>query len=115
MSDGSSITKNMNSFNIETIRLFPMDIKIIEEEECIILLCYFHDSWDNLVMDIGSNLTTLMLEDVVFYLLSEGMRYKNMKGLTKYALMVRGRLVDKDKDKFSSRKSKSKGRSKYPF
>jgi hypothetical protein len=37
-----------------------------------------------------------------------------MKGSTKGALMVRGRLVDIDKGKFSGRKSKSKGRSKSP-
>jgi hypothetical protein len=38
-----------------------------------------------------------------------------MEGLTKYALVVRGRLVDRDKRKFSFRKSKSKGRSKSPI
>jgi hypothetical protein len=35
-----------------------------------------------------------------------------MEGSTKDALVVRGRLNDKDKGKFSNRKSKSKGRSK---
>jgi hypothetical protein len=30
-----------------------------------ILLCSFPDSWDSLVMAIGSNTTTLVLEDVV--------------------------------------------------
>jgi hypothetical protein len=83
-----------------------VDIKITEEEKCIILLCSFPDSWDSLVMAIGSNLTTLVLEDVVASLLSEEMRWKNMEGSTKDALMVRGRLVDRDKGKFSGRKSK---------
>jgi hypothetical protein len=78
------------------------------------LLCSFPDSWDSLVMAIGSNLTTLMLEDVVASLLSEEMRWKNMEGSTKDALMVRGRLIDRDKGKFSGRKSKLKGRSKSP-
>jgi hypothetical protein len=68
-----------------------MDIKIIDEEKCIILLCSFPDSWDILVVAIGSNTTTLKLEDVVASLLSEEMRRKNMEGLTKDALVVRGR------------------------
>jgi hypothetical protein len=67
-----------------------VDIKIIEEEKCIILLCYFPDSWDVLVVAIGSNTTTLALEDVVSSLLSEEMRRKNMEGLTKDDLVVRG-------------------------
>jgi hypothetical protein len=41
-------------------------------------------------MAIGSNSTTLALEDVVASLLSEEMRRKNMEGLTKDALVVRG-------------------------
>jgi PBP1b-binding outer membrane lipoprotein LpoB len=63
-------------------------------------------------MDIGSNTTTLALEDMVSSLLLEEMRRKNMEGLTKDALVVRGRLVDRDKGIFSSRNFKSKGRSK---
>jgi hypothetical protein len=65
-----------------------------------------------LVRAIGSNSTTLVLEDVVASLLSEEMRRNNMEGSTKDALVVRGRPVDRDKGKFSDRKSKSKGRSK---
>jgi hypothetical protein len=79
-----------------------MDIKITKEDKCIILLCSLPDSWDRLVMAIRSNSTTLMLEDVVSSLISEEMRQKNMKGLTKDALMVRGRLVNRGKGKFSS-------------
>jgi hypothetical protein len=48
-----------------------VDIKIIEEEKSIILLCSFSDSWDSLVVDIGSNTTILALEDVVAFLFSE--------------------------------------------
>jgi hypothetical protein len=68
--------------------------------------------WDRLVMATGSNTTTLTLEDVVASLLSEEMRRKNMEGLIKDALVVRGQLVDRDKGKFSFRKSKLKGRYK---
>jgi hypothetical protein len=56
-----------------------VDINIIDEEKCISLLCYFPDSWDILVVAIGNNTTTLVLEDVVASLLLEEMRRKNME------------------------------------
>jgi hypothetical protein len=112
MSEDSSVTKHLNVFNTIISQLSYMDKKIIEEEKCVILICYFPDSWDSLVMAIGSNSTTLALEDMAASLLSEEMRRKNMEGLTKYALTVRGRLIDRDKGNFSGRNSK--GRSKSP-
>jgi hypothetical protein len=63
-------------------------------------------------MDIGSNTTKLVLEDVVSSLLSEEMIRNNMEGSTKDALVVRGQPIDRDKVKFSVRKSKLKGISK---
>jgi hypothetical protein len=89
-----------------------VDIKITEEEKCIILSCSFPESWDSLVMSIGSNTTTLALEDMVSSLFSEEMRRNNMEGWTKDALVVRGRSVSRDKGKLSSRNSKLKGRYK---
>jgi hypothetical protein len=79
-----------------------VDIKITEEDKCISLLCSLLDSWDGLVMTIGSNTTTLTLEDMVASMLFEEMRQKNMEGSTKDALLVRGRLIDRGKGKFSS-------------
>jgi hypothetical protein len=64
--------------------------KIIEAEKCVILLCSLLDLWDSLVVEIGRNSTTLALEDVVTSLLLEEMRRKNMKGLTKDPIVVRG-------------------------
>jgi hypothetical protein len=89
-----------------------VDIKITEEEKWISLLCYFPNSWDSLVMAIGSNTTTLTLKDVVASLLSEEMRRKNMEGSTKDDLVVRVQSVERDKGKFSDINSKSKGRLK---
>jgi hypothetical protein len=80
-------------------QLSSVDIKFTKEEKYMILLCSFPDSWDSLVVAIGTNTTTLALEDVVASILSEEMGRKNMEGLTKYALVVRGQLVDKDKRK----------------
>jgi hypothetical protein len=52
---------------------------------------------------------------MVSSLLLEEMIRKNMEQSKKYALVVRGRMVDRDKGKLFSIKSKSKGRSKYPI
>jgi hypothetical protein len=64
---------------------------------------------------IGGNSTKLALEDVVASLLSKEMRRKNMEGSTKDALVLRGQPVDREKGKFSSIKSKSKGIFKSPI
>jgi hypothetical protein len=90
MIDGSSVIEHLNLFNIILIHLSFVDIKIIEEEKCIILLCSLLESWDSLVVTIRSNTNTLALEDVVASMLSKEMRRKNMEGSTKDALMVRG-------------------------
>jgi hypothetical protein len=71
MSDDSSVTEHLNAFNTILSQLSFMDIKITEEEKCISLLCSFPNSWDSLVVAIRSNTTTLALEDMVVYLLSE--------------------------------------------
>jgi hypothetical protein len=90
MGDGSLVKEHINAFNTIISQLLSVDIKIIEEEKCISLLCSFPYSWDGLVVAIGSNLTTLALEYMVASLLSEKMRRKNMEGSTKDALMARG-------------------------
>jgi hypothetical protein len=71
MSDGSLVTGHLNVFNTVLNQLSFLYIKIIDEEKCIIPLCSLTDSWDSLVMAIGSNTTTLVLEDVVASLLSK--------------------------------------------
>jgi hypothetical protein len=104
MREGSSVTEHLNVFNIIISKLSFVDIKITKEEKCISLLCSLLDFWDSLVVAIGSNSTTLALEDMVASLLLEEMRRKDMEGSTKDALVVRGRSTDKDKGKFFGRK-----------
>jgi hypothetical protein len=89
MSDGRSVRENLNAFNNMIIHLFSVDTKIIEEEKCSNLFCSFPNSWDSLVVIIVSNITTLMLEKSIPYMLLEEMRSKNMEGFTKDALVVR--------------------------
>ena len=73
MSDGDLVTEHLNAFNTIISDLFSVDIRITKEKGMIIL-CSFPDSWDNLVMDSGSNNTTLKLDDVVATLFLEEMR-----------------------------------------
>ena len=68
--------------------------------------------WDNLVMAIGSNNTTLKIDDVVASLLFEEMRWKNMEGSTNEALTIRGQSINRRKGKYSSGRSISRGKSK---
>jgi hypothetical protein len=68
---------------------------IAEEYKCITLLCSLLDSWDNLVVAIGSTTqSTLNYEDVVASFLSEEMRQKSMDGHSIDDLFVRGRTQD---------------------
>ena len=92
MEDGDSVTKHLNAFNTLVSQLVSVNITIAEEDKCITLLCSFLNSWDNLVVEIGStNQYTLKYEDVVSSLLSEEMRWKSMDSHNTDALFVRVR------------------------
>ena len=56
---------HLNSFNTMVSQLVSVEIKISDEDKCISLLCSLPDSWDSLVVSIGSNTTTLSFDDVV--------------------------------------------------
>jgi hypothetical protein len=114
MRDGDSVAEHLNAFNTVVSQLVSVDIKISDEDKCISLLCSLPDSWDSLVVAIGSNTTSLKFEEVVSSLLSEEMRRKNMEGHSTDTLFARGRSQERNKSNFSSGRSKSKGRSKSP-
>ena len=80
MKDGDSVTEHLNTFNTVVTQLSSIDIKISYEDKCISLLCSLPDSWDSLVIVIGSNTTTLNFDDIVSTLLSQEMRWRNMEG-----------------------------------
>eukprot|EP00253_Pinus_taeda_P001585 PITA_01585 len=84
------------------------------EDKCISWLCSLPDSWDSLVIAIGSNATALQFDEIVSALLTEEMRRKNMDNQNGDALSVRGRSQNRNKNKSSSGRSKSRGRSKSP-
>jgi hypothetical protein len=112
MKDGDSVTEHLNAFNTVVSQLLSVDINIYDEDKCISLLFSLPDSWDSLVVAIGSNATTLSFDDVVSSLLLEEMRWKNMEIQSTYALFVRGCSQERNKNKSSSGRSKSRGRSK---
>ncbi|WP_420359186.1 hypothetical protein [Mannheimia haemolytica] len=53
------MTEHLNTFNTMVSQLLSVDIKISDEDKCINLLCSLPNSWDSLVIAIGSNETTL--------------------------------------------------------
>jgi len=79
MKDGDSVTEHLNAFNIVVSQLAFVDIKISDEDKCINLLCYLLDSWDSLVIAIGSNATAFHFDEIVSALRMEEMRRKNME------------------------------------
>eukprot|EP00253_Pinus_taeda_P020390 PITA_20390 len=79
MKDGDSVSEHLNVFNTMVIQLASIDIKSSDEDKCISLLCSLPDSWDSLVIAIGSNATALHFDEIVSSLLMEEMRQKNME------------------------------------
>jgi hypothetical protein len=114
MRDGYSMEENLNIFNIMVSQLVSVEIKISDEDKCISLLCSLPDSWDIMVVAIGSNTTSLNFDEVVSSFLSEDMRKKNMEGKIIDTLFAIGCSQERNRSKFSSGRSKSKGRSKPP-
>eukprot|EP00253_Pinus_taeda_P014733 PITA_14733 len=79
MKDGDSVIEHLNTFNIVLSQLAYVDIKISDEDKCIIFLCSLRDSWDSLVISIGSSEIDLQFDELVFALLTKEMRWKNME------------------------------------
>ena len=117
MNDSDLVIEHLNSFNTVISHLLSIDIKITEEEKCISILCSLPNSWDTLVMAIGSNNTTLKINDVVAELLLEEMRRKTMEGSILKALSVRGISISRKKAKPFNGRTKSRenrGRGQHP-
>jgi hypothetical protein len=95
MRDGDSVVEHLNAFNTMVIQLVSVEIKISDEDKCISLLCYLPDSWDSLVVAIGSNTNALNFDDLVSSLLLEEMRRNNMEGQSIDVLFSRGRSQER--------------------
>ena len=99
MEDGDSVTDHLNVFNTLVSQVIYVDIKMEEEEKCITFSCSLPDSWDDMVVAVGSSTkSTLKFEDVVSSLLSEKMRRKSMENHSTDSLLVRpGRTKERGK------------------
>jgi hypothetical protein len=105
MRDGDSVTEDLNAFNSMVSQLVSFEINISDEDKCISLLCSLPDSWDSLVVAIGSNENSLKFDEVVSSLLSPS-------GHNTYTLFARGCSQENNISKSSSGISKYKGISK---
>ena len=76
MEEGGSIIEHLNVFNLLVVQLASSGVKIEEEDQCMTLLCSLLDSWDHLMMALGSTLVTFRMDEVVSSLLSKEMRRK---------------------------------------
>jgi len=74
MKNGGSVTKHLNAFSTVLSQLSSIDIKILDENKCISLLYSLTDSWDSLVIAIGSNATALQFDEIVSSLSMEEMK-----------------------------------------
>jgi hypothetical protein len=90
MKDGDLVTDHLNAFNTMVSQLLSIDINIFDEDKCIDLLCSLPDSWDSLVVSIGSNTSDLKFDEVVSSLFSEEMRWENMEGQSTDTLFIGG-------------------------
>ena len=82
------MTEHLNAFNIVVSQLASIDIKISDEDKCIRLLCSLPNSWDILVIAIGSNATFSQFDEIVSALLTEEMTQKNMESQNSDAFSI---------------------------
>eukprot|EP00253_Pinus_taeda_P016229 PITA_16229 len=114
MKDGDSVIEHLNEFNTIVSQLESIDIKISDEDKCINLLCSLLDSWDSLVIAIGSNATSLQFDEIVSALLTEEMRWKNMESWNGDALSKCGKEGHYKRDYKSKALNKEKGSDDTP-
>ena len=109
MEDGDFVTEHLDTLNTLESQLISIDIKMEEEDKSITLLCSLPNSWDNLVVGIGSiTQSALKFVDVVASLLSEEIRRKCMENHNTDVLSVRGCSQD-TRNKSMGGRSKSRG------
>ena len=112
MEDGDSMTDHLIFLNTLVSQLIYVDIKMEEEDKRITLLCSLPNSWDNMVVAIGSSTkSTLKFEDVVAFLLLEEIRRKSMENHSTDALSMRLGHI-KERGKSTGGRPKYRGRYK---
>ena len=116
MEEGGSVTEHLNVFNFLVAQLASYGVKIEEEDQCMTPLCSLPNSWDHILMALGSTIITFRMDDVVSSLLSKE-TWRKSSDSAKEALFVHGRSNDRGKqndNKSGKGRSKSRGKSKNP-
>ena len=118
MSEGGSVADHLNEFNTVTNQLRSVKVDFDDEVRDLLMLCSFPEIYSGLVMAVsncisGSN--TLKFDDVVGFILSEEMRWKNIGETLGDVLNMENRVIQKDIRKGlrkyeNSRKGRSKSR-----
>ena len=79
MDENETVIDHLNVYNTMVSQITFVGIKMDEEDKCITLLCSLPDSWDNLIVAIGScSQVTLKFDEIVSSLLSKEKRRKTM-------------------------------------
>ena len=69
--ENDTVTELLNVYNTLVSQITSIGIKMVEEDKCITLLCSLPDSWDNLIVAIGSaSQATLKYDEIVSSILS---------------------------------------------
>lgn len=111
MREGESIVKHLNSFNLVLSQLASIDVKVEEEDKCIMLLYSLPKSWDNFVLSITTNMEDPKMDVLIATLLSQEMRKNEMDNVGD-ALNVRGRHKERgSKGDKNGPKDNSRGKS----
>lgn len=101
MKEGSKIAERLNVLNTIICQLSDMEVKILEEDEDITLLCPFLESWDHFVTPISLSTTvSLKFQPVVGDLLSEEVQRKsNIQIAALESMIARGRSKERGEKK----------------
>jgi hypothetical protein len=74
-----SIVDHLNEFNMVTSKLNSINVNFDEEARALLILCYFIESWNSLVMMVSNSiysLNTLKFDDVIGVILNKENRRK---------------------------------------
>lgn len=88
MKEGESITNHLNAFNLIISQLALIDVKLEDEDKCILFLCSLSESWENLIVAISSGSTKPKMDNLIAILLLEEVRRNSMNLGSQDALHV---------------------------
>ena len=80
MKEGASVAEHLNEFNIISNQLASIKIVLDDEIRAILLMCSILDSWENLIVDMGTStpIGTLKFDDVRNNLMQEELQRKSI-------------------------------------